>query len=206
MVPAPWLYYITDRSALDPKPLLLIIEEATRAGVDVIQIREKDLETRQLIELVGTTLRAAQRTATRIVLNDRLDIALGLGAAGIHLGGRSLAPEVVRRHVPVGFLVGVSCHSVQDTVKAETSGADYVLLGPVFATGSKLSYGPPLGVEAICEAASRVRIPILALGGMTPERAREALEAGAAGIAGISIFQNSDSIADLVRRLRPEAS
>lgn len=202
MAPPFQLCYITDRRALEPKPLLGFILEAVRAGVDLLQIREKDLETRPLIELVAAAIEYARGTSTRVVVNDRLDVGLALGAAGVHLGTRSLPPRVVRQCVPQDFLVGVSCHSLEETLAAEASGADYVVFGPVFETSSKIAYGPPLGLARLQHAATRVRIPLLALGGITVERVSSCLEAGAAGIAGISIFQNCASLEAHVRELR----
>jgi len=170
--------------------------------VDLIQIREKDLGTRPLAELVKAAVESARGSGTRVLVNDRLDVGLATGAAGVHLGTRSVPPRAVRKHVPAGFLVGVSCHSVGDAIEAESAGADYVLLGPVFATPSKLDYGAPLGIEKLREAAGRVKIPVLALGGITVERVRPCLEAGATGIAGISVFQTCDSLDERVRELR----
>lgn len=198
------LCYITDRKALAPKPVFKLVQQAIRAGVDLIQIREKDLGTRPLLELVRRSLeesRAAEGR-TRIVVNDRLDVALGARAAGVHLGRQSMPADVVRGMVPEGFLVGVSCHSLAEALDAETARADYIVLGPVFETPSKLAYGPPLGLETLREVCARVKIPVLALGGITVERARACLEAGAAGLAGISIFQTAPSIEDCVRELR----
>jgi len=196
------LCYITDRLALRPAPLLGFIRKAIQAGVDLIQIREKDLGTRPLAELVKAAVESARGVGTRVLVNDRLDVGLAAGAAGVHLGTRSVPPRAVRKHVPAGFLVGVSCHSVEDALEAESAGADYVLLGPVFATPSKLHYGAPLGIEKLREAAGRVKIPVLALGGITVERVRPCLEAGATGIAGISVFQTCDSLDQRVRELR----
>lgn len=196
------LCYITDRRALEPQPLLPRIIDAIQAGVDLIQIREKDITTRELVGLVESAVERARGTQSRIVVNDRLDVALALGAAGVHLGTRSLPAKEVRACVPPGLLVGVSCHSVQDTVDADVAGADYVVLGPIFPTPSKLAYGPPLGLAILREAASRVRLPILALGGITVERVKACLEAGATGIAGISVFQDCDSLEERVRDLR----
>jgi len=196
------LCYITDRLALRPAPLLGFIRKAIQAGVDLIQIREKDLGTRPLAELVQAAVESACGSGTRVLVNDRLDVGLAAGAAGVHLGTRSVPPRAVRKHVPAGFLVGVSCHSVEDALEAESAGADYVLLGPVFATPSKLHYGAPLGIEKLREAAGRVKIPVLALGGITVERVRPCLEAGATGIAGISVFQTCDSLDERVRELR----
>jgi thiamine-phosphate pyrophosphorylase len=198
------LCYITDRRALEPKPLLPWIQEAIRAGVDLVQIREKDLATRDLLELVKAAVDAGQGTATRLVVNDRLDVALAAGAAGVHLGTQSLPARVVRELTPRDFLVGVSCHSLEDALGAESAGADYVLLGPIFETPSKLAYGPPLGLAKLREVAARVKVPVLALGGITVDRVRLCLEAGATGIAGISLFQQCDSLPERLRQLRSE--
>lgn len=200
------LCYITDRRALQPKPLLPRILEAVRAGVDMVQVREKDLATRELVALVKGALAGARETKTQIVVNDRLDVALGLGASGVHLGTTSMTPESVRASVGAEFLVGVSCHSLDDALRAEAVGANYILLGPIFPTLSKVAYGPPLGLRTLQEAAARVKIPVFALGGITVERARTCVEAGASGLAGISIFQDCDSVEERVRAMRGEMS
>ena len=154
--------------------------------------------------LVKDAVEVSRGTQTKIIVNDRLDIALALGASGVQLGTQSMPPETVRRIVPRDFMVGVSCHSLDDAVHAESSGADYVLLGPIFPTPSKLSYGPPLGLSVLQEAAGRVKLPVFALGGINVERAGQCVDAGASGIAGISIFQNCESVADRVNELRRE--
>ncbi|HME01077.1 MAG TPA: thiamine phosphate synthase [Terriglobia bacterium] len=196
------LCYITDRHALEPLPLLSRVLEAIGAGIDLVQVREKDLATRPLLALVQAAVEAARDRRTQVIVNDRLDVALAGGAAGVHLGTQSMPARAVREHVPPGFLVGVSCHSLQDALAAEADGADYVVLGPVFETLSKLRYGPPLGLEELREAAAQVKIPVLALGGVTVGRVPECLSAGASGIAGISIFQNCESVAERVQELK----
>jgi thiamine-phosphate pyrophosphorylase len=198
------LCYITDRRGLEPRPLLPVIVTAIRASVDLVQIREKDLPTRELLSLVEAAVDVARGSATRVVVNDRLDVARALGAAGVHLGTRSLLARVVRQQVPKEFLVGVSCHSLAEARAAEDAGADYAVLGPIFETPSKLPYGPPLGLARLREVAARVKIPLLALGGITVERVSACLEAGATGIAGISIFQTCESLAARVRELRAQ--
>jgi thiamine-phosphate pyrophosphorylase len=198
------LCYITDRLALRAKPLLPLIQEAVRAGVDLIQIREKDLGARPLIELARATVEWARGTGTRVVVNDRLDVALALGACGVHLGTQSVPAQAVRRWVPDDFLIGVSCHSLEEALAAESAGADYIVLGPIFATPSKLAYGLPLGLGKLGDVAQRVRIPLLALGGIDVKCVKPCLAAGATGIAGISIFQQSDSLQACVRELRAE--
>ncbi len=196
--------YITDRHGLEPRPLFPFIVEAVQASVDLVQIREKDLATRELLELVQSAVGAAEGTATRVVVNDRLDVALAAGAAGVHLGTGSLPAGVARRHVPSGFLIGVSCHSLEEALDAQQAGADYAVLGPIFETPSKQAYGPPLGLEKLRQVATRVKVPVLALGGITVERVKSCLEAGAAGIAGISIFQSCASLTERVRDLRTQ--
>jgi len=198
------LCYITDRKALHEGALLPRIEAAARAGVDLLQIREKDLPARELITIVRSAVEAARGRSTRIVVNDRLDVALGLGAAGVHLGIQSLPAPIVREIVSPRFLVGVSCHSLEEALAAAAR-ADYILLGPIFETPSKLQYGSPLGLAKLREVAAQVSVPILALGGITVERARACLEAGAAGIAGISIFQTCASLERRVAELRAAA-
>jgi thiamine-phosphate pyrophosphorylase len=200
------LCYITDRRALAPQPLLARIAAAARAGVDLVQVREKDLPTRELLDLTRAALECAHHSAVRVVVNDRLDVALALGAAGVHLTTTSIPARVVRGVCPGNFLVGVSCHSLEEAIEAESSAADYILLGPIFPTPSKLPYGPPLGLGKLGEVTKRVKIPVLALGGITVERVKECLAAGASGIAGISIFQNCSSLEELVHTLLTQFS
>jgi thiamine-phosphate pyrophosphorylase len=210
----PILCYITDRHAVVSGHLHAFVVAAIEAGVDLIQIREKDLGTRDLLRLVeaavkgvrGRSARVGPATGalTRVVVNDRLDVALAARAGGVHLGGHSMPADAMRAAVPAreDFWIGVSCHSPEDATAAEAAGADYVLLGPIFETASKLRYGPPLGLSALEWAARQTCIPVLALGGITVERVRPCLEAGAAGIAGISIFQQCPSFPERVLELR----
>lgn len=201
------LCYITDRRQLRSVSLAAVIGEAARAGVDVVQIREKDLTSRELIALVEQAListRNSGNASPLIVVNDRVDVALAVGADGVHLGIHSMPPQVVRRLTPRSFIIGSSCHSLDEAMAAESGGADYLVLGPIFQTPSKLEYGPPLGLEKLRTVTSRIRIPVLALGGITVVRVRSCLEAGACGIAGIRIFQDCQSIPERVRELRAE--
>jgi thiamine-phosphate pyrophosphorylase len=215
----PILCYVTDRKALSPIGSRSVgdsIRLAAGAGVDWIQIREKDISARELLALTQGAIRDAYATSTgvRILLNDRLDIALAAGAAGVHLGGESAAiPDVVRwcrgGNAPPEFLIGVSCHRMEEAIEAERAGASYAFFGPVYETPSKRSFGPPQGIDRLRSVCRAVRFPVMAIGGLSEENTAEALKAGAAGIAAIRLFQQSKdvtSLKQLVERLRQNRS
>jgi thiamine-phosphate pyrophosphorylase len=208
MLPAFALFYITDRTRIKTPTLDAAIARAIDAGVDWVQIREKDLPARQLLTLTETAVQHARRQqgSTRIMVNDRLDVALAVGAHGVHLGRRSMPAELVRKVAPPGFLVGVSCHSLEEAQAAEAAGADYILLGPIFPTPSKLQYGPPLGLAKLREVTLQVSIPVFALGGITADRVAACRQHGASGIAAIRLFQDADSIPNVVKGLRARAA
>lgn len=204
----PLLYYVTGRASLDPpgtERLLGRISQAAAAGVDWIQIREKNMTSRPLADLVQRAIEVA-RGSTRILVNDRLDVAFSCRAAGVHLGAASLPVEETvswtRAHAPDNFLVGVSCHSLEEGRAAQRAGAGYILFGPVFATPSKLALGAPQGVPRLAEVCRALDIPVLAIGGVDANNAAECLDAGAAGIAAIRLFQQAADLSALVAALR----
>jgi len=181
------------------------IRDAARAGVDWIQIREKDLSGSQLFELVRSALDAARGSGAKILVNDRLDVAVAAQANGVHLGEASLPVEAVtrwRRNIGLGdFLIGASCHSLSYAREAEEQGADYIHFGPVFATPSKSAFGPPQGIARLGEICSALKIPVIAVGGITVQNASECVDAGAAGVAAIRMFQEQQEPATVVNRL-----
>jgi thiamine-phosphate pyrophosphorylase len=198
---------IAKNFSTDPAHALLeSIRKAAAAGINWIQIREKDLETRGLAELVRLAVAATREAGAKILVNDRFDVALAAGAAGVHLGEKSLPAETVekwrRSAARLEFQIGVSCHSVEAACAAERAGANYIFFGPVFPTPSKAAFGAPQGVERLRDVCRSVRIPVLAIGGVTVENANLCFDVGAAGVAAIRLFQESENLSAVVKRLR----
>jgi thiamine-phosphate pyrophosphorylase len=208
----PIFCYVTDGRALDvapipsdspptdPGPLRRrslhdSIRLAAAAGAGWIQIREKDLHARSLVELARFAVAEMREAGASVLVNDRLDVALAANAAGVHLGENSLPLNVVtewrRSAGRSDFLVGVSCHSLESARAAGRGGADYIFFGPVFATPSKAAFGAPQGIERLREVCASVEIPVLAIGGVNLENARACITAGAAGVAAIRLFQDA---------------
>ncbi len=193
----PIVCYVTGRESLGAADsiakLLGTIRAAVAAGADWVQIRERDMNARELVAFARSAIDAAGGRA-RILLNDRLDVALASRAAGVHLRGSSIPPrEAVgwlrAGHAPADFMIGVSCHSREEVRAAEAAGANYVFFGPVFETPAKKRFGGPQGLEKLAEVCRSAGIPVIAIGGVSGERGLECVRAGASGIAAIRMFQ-----------------
>jgi thiamine-phosphate pyrophosphorylase len=177
------------------------ISRAVAAGIDMVQIRERDLSARDLLSVTDAARSIANVPDSLIFVNDRSDVAACAGA-GVHLTTRSMAPDAVRRAFGPSMLIGVSTHSLEEAEAAEQKGAHFVVFGPVFETESKKTYGPPVGLTALGEVVARVKIPVLAIGGINLYNFREALGRGAAGIAGISLFAKAEDLKSVVRAIK----
>jgi thiamine-phosphate pyrophosphorylase len=189
---------VTDRRR---RPVVEQAAAAAAAGIDLVQIRERDLGARELFDLVVSALAVARGTHTRIIVNDRLDVALAAGAHGVHLRGDSVPPHAARSISPPGFLIGRSVHN---RAEAETAGphCDYLIAGTVYPTPSKPGNTAVAGIgglRAICQA---VDVPVLAIGGISADRLGNVREAGAAGIAAISWFDGATRFDDIVSSVK----
>jgi len=188
------LYLITDRSLFkDQKYFLTAVEAALIGGVKALQLREKDLPDSELIKL-GIQLRIlTSNYKAKLIINSRADIAEKIGADGVHLTETSVHANEIKSNFP-DLIVGVSTHSLEGAHLAETQGADYITFSPIYETPSKASYGPPQGLDSLRQVTQAVRLPVLALGGITLHRVPECLERGAFGVALISDIWNSSHI------------
>lgn len=221
---SPILCYVTDRKSLPPSSdqdvaagLVNKIAAIVAAGADWIQIREKDLSGKACASLVRGAVRGTLRpavegqAATRIIVNDRLDVALAEQAGGLHLGESSVPVAHAKKfilqaqrdgRVPPDFTIGVSCHSLDAAQSAAADGADYLFFGPIFTTPSKMRYGAPQGLDRLAQVCAAARIPVLAIGGITVANAASCFACGVAGIAAIRLFQDARDPQALITSLR----
>ncbi len=209
----PILYLITPGATAETttpadeefQEILHQVSAAVAGGIQLVQLREKNLTARVLFELTERVMEIVCGTATKVLVNDRADIAAGAGADGVHLTLRSLEAEGIRRTFAPNFLIGVSTHSHVEARRARDAGADFVVFGPIFPTPSKKEYGPPLGIGKLSEVAHELApIPVLAIGGVSKDNAGECLRAGASGVAAITLFSEPETLkrnAGSVRRL-----
>ncbi len=180
------LYLVTDRAQTGGRDLLWVLEQALDGGVRAIQLREKDLSGRALFQLAERAKRLCERYRGLLFINDRVDVALGVDADGIHLATTSMPVEVVRRLAGREKLIGVSTHSLKEAKGAERQRADFILFGPVYFTPSKAAYGAPQGLDALKEIVEKIALPVYAIGGVKSANIAELKRTGIRGVALIS--------------------
>ncbi len=181
------LYLITDRKLFaDSGEMFAAVEEALKAGVKAVQLREKDLPTRELLDMAYKMRELTARYNAKLFINDRADIAMCVNADGVHLGQSSMPVYAARKVVGDKFMIGVSTHNLDEALTSERGGADFITFGPIYRTPSKLKYGRPVGIESLKIVAEKVSIPVFGIGGIKPDNAKEVINAGAYGVALIS--------------------
>lgn len=195
------LLLVTDRQQTKGRPLVSVLAQALKAGRPSIQLRERDLCAKELLALADEIQQLTGPRGVQLVINDRLDVALSLEGAGVHLRSNSLPVSVARRLIGPRRVLGASVHSVKEAVEADAGGADYIVLGPIYDTPSKQRYGAPLGLSALEGAARAVRVPIVGIGGVTAARARDMRLAGAFGVAVITAVLSADDVEGATRAL-----
>jgi thiamine-phosphate pyrophosphorylase len=193
------LYCITDRKNTAGRPLIDVVHAVLDGGVRAVQLREKDLEGGLLYQFALQLRELTTRYQARLLINDRLDVALAVEADGVHLGQTSFPVATARHLLGPGKLIGVSTHNSAEIAAA--AGADFVVFGPVYATSSKIAYGEPQGLSRLREAVSQSPVPVLAIGGITGERIAEIMATGASGVAVISALSAAPDPARAAREL-----
>ncbi len=182
--------------------LLNLVTAAVAADVNLLQLREKNLSARVLYDLALRAAEITRESGTRLLINDRADVASSVGAAGVHLTAGSIEASVIRRTFGDDFLIGVSTHSLEEARAARDDRADFAVFGPVFETTSKRTYGEPLGLERLEQVATALtQFPVLALGGITLDNAAGCFRAGAAGLAAIRLMNDPDQLARVVAEI-----
>jgi thiamine-phosphate pyrophosphorylase len=196
------LYIITDEMIGRGKTHAEIARLAIAGGADAIQLRDKSCSSREMVR-IGRVIRGiTRRSSVLFIINDRLDVALTCGADGVHLGQGDMRTDVARQIAPPGFIIGVSVSTVDDALRAERDGADYVALSPVFSTGTKSDAGPGQGLEVLREIRRNVSVPVIAIGGIRRENIRDVIAAGADGVAVISAVVGAADITPAARELK----
>jgi thiamine-phosphate pyrophosphorylase len=180
------LYLVTDRNQARERDLLWVLEQALDGGVRAVQLREKDLEGKELFNLAEKVRDLCARYHAALFINDRIDVACAIDADGVQLGKTSLPIETARELLGPIRTIGASTHSLEETRDAERQGADFILFGPVYFTASKAAYGAPQGLAALKKIVENIALPVYAIGGIKPENVEEVMSAGSRGIALIS--------------------
>jgi thiamine-phosphate pyrophosphorylase len=195
------LYLVTDRRATAGRPLAPVLDACLDAGLPAVQLREKDLPAGELFRLAADLRALTGRHGARLLVNDRADVALAVGADGVHLPAAGLPPAVARRLLGPTRLLSVSTHSAEEVDAAAAAKADFVVFGPVYETPSKRPYGQPKGLDGLAGVCQRSRLPVFAIGGVTAARVAETRAAGAAGVAVIRALLEAEDPAAATKEL-----
>ena len=195
------LLLVTDRHQTNGRPLVPLLQRVLTAGISTVQLRERDLSARELVTLAREVQAVTASRSAQLLINDRIDVALALEGAGVHLRSNSLPVSVARQLLGAQRLLGISVHAVEEAVSAQSQGADYIVLGPIYETPSKQMFGPPLGIHTLEKVCRLVRIPIIGIGGVTAARAREMRRAGAFGVAVITAILGTADVESATREL-----
>ena len=188
----PTLYLVTDRALARGRDLADVVRAAVAGGVTCVQVREKDCSNREFLDVARRVQAVLRGTGVPLLINDRLDIALAVGAEGVHLGQQDLTLADARRLGPAAWIIGISAESVEDARRADAEGADYIGVSPVFATPTKTDTATPLGLEGLRQIRAVTRLPLVAIGGINLGNAREVIRAGADGLAVVSAIVSAD--------------
>lgn len=200
MRPLPFkLYLIGDRHQTVERPLTQVIREAGKAGVQAVQFREKDLSFRAQFDLASAIHEVTKKLGMKLLINGRIDLCLALDADGVHLPIDGFPIGIARKILGREKLIALSCHNSEDIKKGEIEGADFAVLGPIYDTPSKRSYGLPLGLHSFKHIKKTSSIPIFAIGGIHRGRIKEVIEAGADGVAMISVIVSAKDVASQCR-------
>lgn len=197
---------MSDRKQTGGRDLVAVLSQALRAGVRAVQLREKDLDTIEVCRLGERLLLLTHKVGAALIVNDRVDVAMALGADGVHLTRKSLPPREARALVGSKMLLGISCHGLADVREAVEGGVDFVVLGPIRTTPSKAPYGPPLTPAILPQARAICSVPILAIGGVNADNTPEVVHAGADGVAVISAVLAAPDPAAATRALLDEVA
>jgi len=200
----PRLYVVTDRQQTAGRPLEAVVAAAARGGAGMIQLREKDLTARELYDLGARLQSLLMPHGIPLLINDRLDVAQALDAAGVHLAGHSLSPAQARRQLGPDKLLGVSTHSLEEARQAVREGVDFIVFGPVYDTPSKRQYGSPQGLQRLAEVVAHVTCPVIAIGGIDTDNLPQVLQTGAHGVAMIRAVLAAPDPCLATRQLRQQ--
>lgn len=195
------LYLITDRSFLRGRELKKVVEEAILGGVTLVQVREKNISTREFYNVALEVKEVTKHYKVPIIINDRIDIAQAIDAEGVHLGQSDMHIKIARKILGEEKIIGISAGNVKEAIEAERDGADYLGIGAVFYTGTKKDIETPIGIEGLKEVCNSVKIPSVAIGGVNETNFKEVLSTGVNGISVISAILGKDDIRQASKNL-----